>query len=147
MELFSNLDNLLEKYSIVFQKVTLLGKNKIEILNNKEINCKGVYVIYHGESIIYIGSSGKLNSDLIQNKSTIKSRLKSAYTPYKFIDNFYCYKINNDKKYDQKISIKEIKIICFLIEDRQILSSALEHILIQAHINQFKALPIVNQKI
>jgi antitoxin component YwqK of YwqJK toxin-antitoxin module len=48
---------------------------------------------FHGESIIYIGSSGKLNSDLIQNKSTIKSRLKSAYTPYKFIDNFYCYKI------------------------------------------------------
>ena len=156
MDLFYKFDALLSGYSKELPIIEIHASVRSDILSNMT-SFPGVYVIIHDKETIYIGSSGKVNRSLKLSASTVKYRLTHSYTPYTISDDKFKFspygKIkgsNRPEGYAHEIPLSILKFLVFDLTPNNnlvIAPSALEHVLIQSFMNQYKKLPIANQKI
>ncbi len=156
MDLFSDFDTLLKLYSEKLSNKEVEATLRDDLLSKLD-RFPGVYIIRYGKETIYIGSSGKVNGNLNSGKSSVKNRLTSSYTPYTIRNDTFKYSpygridgTNRPEGYNHEIALKNLMFSVFDLtqkNDQVIAPSALEHVLIQSYINQYKKLPIANQKI
>ena len=156
MDLFYEFDALLSGYSKKIPNKVIIASVRADILRNME-RFPGVYIIIHDKEIIYIGSSGKVDRSLELGASTVKSRLTNSYTPYTISDDKFKFSpfgsikgSNRPEGYTHEFALSKLKFLVFDLtpNNNQVLApSALEHVLIQSFMNQYKMLPIANQKI
>ena len=119
---------------------------------------RGVYIIYRLEQIepLYIGSAGKLkrgSSAVINTGQTVRQRLFNANQPYYFDrgQDVHVWRYSPfdphvpPAGYHANIPISDIRIESFHLPDTHA-PSTLEHLLLQACVNEFGNLPLANQK-
>lgn len=117
----------------------------------------GVYFFEYENSVVYIGSSGKIKQDInflpFNTNNGIGSRLLRSNIPYSFIGDYLCYQRNpknGNKKdvrlYRQKINLSSIKI-GFTLLDPLISPTYIEHFFLQKFLDQTKRIPLINNQI
>lgn len=104
-----NLESILIKYPI--RGEFTFGVNESLILKcNAPNNHSGIYLIYNGDELIYIGSSGrKINTELVGRKTGLggmKDRIVNGYHP-KF------GKISRKKAFPNQMVIEGIRLLNF----------------------------------
>lgn len=153
MELTHTFTQIFQRYSQAFKTTTHQALSVHDLVRQLPAN-KGVYVIHIQGVIrpIYIGSAGKINRNMTEGNSTVKSRLRYSSTPYHFdhVDDCLSYGPTTASvppegySFSSPVAEIEIKVIQ---TPTGIAPSALEHMLIQGFINEYRDLPLINQKI
>ncbi|MFN1835274.1 hypothetical protein AB2B38_008430 [Balneola sp. MJW-20] len=155
MDLVKNYSELIVNLKSKFKNATIEASSR-RIFLSEIGKFPGVYIISKETEVIYIGSSGKLDSDLNFGTSNVRSRISNSYTPYKLYGEDFLFNpvgkikgTNKPEKYLDKYLLQELEFTCFDLtpDEHVIIPSALEHLLIQSYINELHRLPIVNQKI
>lgn len=152
-ELFKSFSELFESYSQVFELQEYSGSNRTELMKQVPTSGRGVYTYWvKGANYpIYIGCSGKITQDGQLSGSTIKKRIFSANTPYHISSKEDClYYLPTSsgvppKGYNAKLDLENL-LIKIIISDK-VAPKALEHLLLQAFVNEFSCLPKANQQL
>jgi hypothetical protein len=103
------------------------------------------------QRLIYIGSSGKVLRALALNGSSVRQRLFGANTPYYFDGNqdLLRYGPTSAKVppsgYLYSMAIGDLQVEVIETPD-DVAPTALEHIILQGYMNQYRTLPDINQK-
>jgi hypothetical protein len=154
-ELHARFDDLLRQYSGLFRITTSTESTYAGLAARIPAMIPGVYVIRMsgtGGRALYIGSAGKIHKGMTPSASTIRSRMLNSLTPYRLdkTHNVFRYQPTTagvpPAGYRAQVALSDLNVMC--MEVRQPVAPAvLEHLLIQAHINQFGDLPAANQKV
>lgn len=153
-EIHESFDTLFARWKDVFHSTIHASKNYAGLRASIPAKVTGVYIVRDTEQdrIIYIGSSGKIQKQLVPSGSSIRSRLFGSSTPYHFdkATNDFRYGPTSSgvppKGYSYAVPICSIEVTCIAVAC-PFAPSVLEHLLLQGHINQFRDLPDANQKI
>lgn len=121
----------------------------------------GVYVIRDicgdGDQVIYIGMTGKFETNgNFKGKQGLSHR-KTRWNPYRFddLENMFQYRPNYERfesknsapkeGYEKNIDIDQIEIDCFIFERNEKLAPTfLESLLLQSYLLQYEKLPPAN---
>lgn len=175
-ELTQNFDDLYRIYSDLFSHSNHTGANRAALENSVPAK-RGVYLIWrtraqqdgrhspenrsvtdslNDKQLIYIGCSGKIKKKMVLGAGNVRRRLfgPSTWTPYLFDSKANLFRYDPGPKaasgrpvfYHKSIPIDEIEISVIATPNNRA-PAALEHLLIQGHINQHGDLPEVNQEI
>lgn len=155
MDLFKTYTELFRSYSEQVSTTRHSAGNRNELMSSLPKSA-GVYIIVRKGSPtpIYIGSAGKIRREAARAVRTVKARLSGAYTPYKFATDSHILRYSPvgevaskpPQSYEHEIPLGEITIIVMATDDA-LAPAALEYTLIQGFINEFRALPLINQAI
>lgn len=146
----------LKSYSILTKKLKFTDisnfstKNDLSSLFNPSFNkSHGVYIFEHNEKgIIYIGSSGKINSSGIKSSQGIRLRILQSSFPYK-IENEYIKFNFHGGGYIDKLFLKDLTLYFIFTQNQNFFTipSVLEYFLIQMFFSKNRKLPLINNKI
>jgi hypothetical protein len=158
-ELFSRRSDSLSDLELI--TITNVKTRKdLSVFFNNNLTLKGgsgVYFFEHKNSVIYIGSSGKIKQDLnyipYNTNNGIGSRLIRSNVPYSFTGDYLCFqrKVNSGnkkeiKQYDQKVKISNLKICCIVLSPF-ISPTYIEHFFLQKFLEETNRIPKLNNQI
>jgi|SaaInlStandDraft_1057018.scaffolds.fasta_scaffold73486_2 hypothetical protein len=147
-ELINLSDNI---SNINFERITDFDSKK-QLTDSFDIeynNQHGVYIFEHNiEGIIYIGSSGKIDSQNKKTKQGIRLRILQGRFPYMISNSEIKYNYLNGK-YNNNRHLRNLTIYFNNLEGNNFftLPTVLEHFLIQLYYNETNKLTLINKKI